>query len=142
MVKNMFVFQVVFFFFLFVFRERLYDVLYIYTLNLNYLAACFDSPIQQPSSGHNIRKKNYTYVSTYVVSVFLRWNHNLYIIKYIWYIMRRKLLDNKSFQLIMYHTYVYIHIYILFSVALRPNAGHGLLILEVSRSHTTTHHSR
>jgi hypothetical protein len=29
-----------------------------------------------------------------------------------------------------------------FSVALRPNAVHGLLILEVSRSHTTTHHSR
>ena len=28
------------------------------------------------------------------------------------------------------------------SVALRPKAGHGLLILEVSRSHTTTHHSR
>ena len=25
-------------------------------------------------------------------------------------------------------------------VALRPNAGHGLLILEVSRSHTATHH--
>ena len=32
--------------------------------------------------------------------------------------------------------------YYLVSVALRPNAGHGLLILEVSRSHTTTHHSR
>jgi hypothetical protein len=29
-----------------------------------------------------------------------------------------------------------------FFVALRPNAGHDLLILEVSRSHTTTHHSR
>jgi len=29
-----------------------------------------------------------------------------------------------------------------FSVALRPNAGHGLLILEVSSSHTTTHHSQ
>ena len=29
-----------------------------------------------------------------------------------------------------------------FFVALRPNPGHGLLILEVSRSHTTTHHSR
>ena len=29
-----------------------------------------------------------------------------------------------------------------FSVALRPNAGHGLLILDVSRSHTTTQHSR
>ena len=27
-------------------------------------------------------------------------------------------------------------------VALRPNAGYGLLIHEVSRSHTTTHHSR
>jgi hypothetical protein len=31
---------------------------------------------------------------------------------------------------------------VFFSVALRPNAGHGLLILEVSRSYTTTHHSR
>jgi hypothetical protein len=29
-----------------------------------------------------------------------------------------------------------------FVVAPRPNAGHGLLILEVSRSHTTTFHSR
>jgi len=29
-----------------------------------------------------------------------------------------------------------------FSVALRPNAGYGLLILQVSRSHTTTHNSR
>ena len=27
-------------------------------------------------------------------------------------------------------------------VALRPNAGHGLPILEFSRSHTATHHSR
>ena len=40
----------------------------------------------------------------------------------------------------------YIHIinankciFFLFAVALRPTAGHGLLILEVSRSHTTTH---
>ena len=30
----------------------------------------------------------------------------------------------------------------IFLVALRPNAGHRLLILEVSRSHTTTQHSR
>jgi hypothetical protein len=29
-----------------------------------------------------------------------------------------------------------------FFVALRPNAGHGFLILEVFRSHTTTHHNR
>ena len=29
-----------------------------------------------------------------------------------------------------------------FPLALRPYAGHGLLILEVSRSHTTTRHSR
>jgi hypothetical protein len=31
---------------------------------------------------------------------------------------------------------------VLFSVALRPIAGHGLLIYEVFRSHTTTQHSR
>jgi len=30
-----------------------------------------------------------------------------------------------------------LQIRFFFSVALRPNAGHGLLILEVSRSHTT-----
>ena len=30
----------------------------------------------------------------------------------------------------------------IFFVALRPNAGHGLLIYEVSRSHTSQHHSR
>jgi len=30
----------------------------------------------------------------------------------------------------------------IFFVALRPNAGHGLLIHEVSRSHTKTHHIR
>ena len=34
------------------------------------------------------------------------------------------------------------HVPSFFSVVLRPNAGHGLLILEVSRSHTTTQHSR
>jgi hypothetical protein len=31
---------------------------------------------------------------------------------------------------------------IFFSVALRPHAGHGFIILEVSRTHTTTHHTR
>jgi hypothetical protein len=31
---------------------------------------------------------------------------------------------------------------VLFFMALRSNAGHGLLIHEVSRSHTTTQHSR
>ena len=35
---------------------------------------------------------------------------------------------------------LHIRVYI-YSVALRPNAGHGLLIFEVSRSHTVTHHS-
>ena len=33
-------------------------------------------------------------------------------------------------------------VFFLFSVALRPHAGHGLFILEVSRSHRATHHSR
>jgi len=37
---------------------------------------------------------------------------------------------------------IYIYIYIYFAVALRLNAGHCLLILEVSRSHKTTHKSR
>jgi len=39
------------------------------------------------------------------------------------------------------YIYIYIYIYIPL-VALRPNAGQGLLILEVSRLHTTTHHSQ
>ena len=34
------------------------------------------------------------------------------------------------------------NIFFFFAVALRPNAGHGRLIHKVSRSHTTTHHSR
>ena len=38
--------------------------------------------------------------------------------------------------------YLCVYVHTFFSVALRPNAGHGLLILDVSRSHTTTHHSR
>jgi len=37
---------------------------------------------------------------------------------------------------------IYVTHFFFFPVALRPNAGHGLLILEVSRSHTTTYHSR
>jgi len=37
---------------------------------------------------------------------------------------------------------VHFFFLLLFAVALRPNAGHGLFILDVSRSHTTTHHSR
>jgi len=32
--------------------------------------------------------------------------------------------------------------YIVFPVALPPKEGQGLLILDVHRSHTTTHHSR
>jgi len=35
-----------------------------------------------------------------------------------------------------------IFIIIFLRVALRSNADHGLLILEVSRSHTTKHHTR
>jgi hypothetical protein len=42
-------------------------------------------------------------------------------------------------------TFLSVHCYyysdIFFPVTLRPNAGHGLLILEVSRSHITMHHS-
>ena len=49
--------------------------------------------------------------------------------------------DDRVCVIISIYIYIYIYIYI-FAVALRPNAGHGLLILEVSRSHTTTHHIR
>ena len=37
---------------------------------------------------------------------------------------------------------IYVTDPLFFPVALRPIAGHGLLILEVSLSHTATHHSR
>ena len=52
-------------------------------------------------------------------------------------------LTNTLFNLNPFNNYIYIYIYIylFISVALRPNAGYGL-ILEVSRSHTTTRHSR
>ena len=47
-------------------------------------------------------------------------------------------------KILKYITTSFFHILSnsFFFVALRPNAGHCLLILEVSRSHTTTHHSR
>jgi len=46
-------------------------------------------------------------------------------------------------SIICFHTYVLkqAHGYIFFFVQLRPNAGYGLLIHEVSRSHTSTHHT-
>ena len=48
----------------------------------------------------------------------------------------------EAYILYYIHNTYYIYIYFFFfAVALRPNAGHDLLILEVSRSHTTTHHS-
>jgi len=35
-----------------------------------------------------------------------------------------------------------LEILFYFLMVVRPNAGHGLIILKASRSHTTTHHSR
>jgi len=47
------------------------------------------------------------------------------------------------FSSTMFQMHLRLSNYILtFFVALRLNTGHGLLILEVSRSRTTTHHSR
>jgi len=54
----------------------------------------------------------------------------------------------KTYYYYYYYYYYYfilfvsLLIFFFFAVALRPNAGHGLLILEVSRSHTTKHHIR
>jgi len=52
--------------------------------------------------------------------------------------------SSSSFYGFVYTLYIYIYIYLyvfffffFFTVALRPNAGHDHLILEVSRSHTT-----
>jgi len=47
-----------------------------------------------------------------------------------------------SSSLLSKNTKIKKYFFFLCPVALRPNEGHGLLILEVSRSHTTTHHSR
>ena len=46
--------------------------------------------------------------------------------------------------IINYYYFIIIIIIIIIAVVvtLRPNAGHGLLVLEVSRSHITTHHSQ
>jgi hypothetical protein len=51
-----------------------------------------------------------------------------------------KVIFSKRF--IIFHSFMFVVRLSFLNVALRPNAGHGLLILEVSRSHTTTHHSR
>ena len=54
-----------------------------------------------------------------------------------------------SILMLFSHIYIYIYIYMCVCVcvcvcvprvALRPNGSCGLLILDVSRSHTTTHH--
>ena len=53
------------------------------------------------------------------------------------------LLSKPSTRLDIVDIHVSMHLhFFFFAVALRPNAGHDLLILEVSGSHTTTHHSR
>ena len=40
------------------------------------------------------------------------------------------------------HKGILLRLYIFFNVAFRPDAGHGLLILDVSRSHSTMYNSR
>ena len=40
------------------------------------------------------------------------------------------------FGVLILEAVVYIYIYFFFAVSLRPNAGHGLLILEVFLDHT------
>jgi hypothetical protein len=46
------------------------------------------------------------------------------------------------YLLTTYYISFFLSSFFVLPVALRPNAGHGFLILEVSRSHTTKHHSR
>jgi len=72
------------------------------------------------------------------------WDLNLLLItgilKYATSVIQTHMIHRNLFDLCD-EKYVYTGIF-YFAVALRPNAGHGLLILEVSRSHTTTHRSR
>ena len=64
-------------------------------------------------------------------------NIKIYMHTYITYLFIRKI------YICIHYSYIHKYLFIFFfAVALRPNAGHDLLILEVSRSHTTTHHSR
>ena len=52
-------------------------------------------------------------------------------------------LPGNLFMLPIIHLKKYnLFTFLFFLVALRPKAVHGPLILEVSRSHKTTHHSR
>ena len=57
------------------------------------------------------------------------WKKNVFILNYfiVVYELSILLLFNKHSKL-----YIYIYIYFFFPVALRPDAGHGFLILEVS----------
>jgi len=50
-------------------------------------------------------------------------------------------LEDAKFYFILFY-FILFYFILFFSVALRPSAGHGLLILDVSRSHTTTRHNR
>ena len=53
----------------------------------------------------------------------------------------RSTISDVTFNFIFY--FIYLLFYFIFSMALQPITGHGLLILdEISRSHTKTHHSR
>jgi hypothetical protein len=90
------------------------------------------------------------------------WSNNVFCInikvnltstpKYPMWVLPSRLFDKKNVYLIItcpmlatcpvHLTFLHMSIPILFFVALSLNAGHDLLILEVSRSHTTTHHSR
>ena len=49
--------------------------------------------------------------------------------------------SKRNLSLVHFNFYTFPFL-IFLAVALRPNAGHGLLFLEVSRSHATTHHRR
>jgi len=77
---------------------------------------------------------------------------NTFYLRHTVYCKPMKILSRYAHTHARTYLYIYIHmcvcvcvcknIDIFFFVALQPNAGHGLLILDVSRSHTTTHYSR
>jgi len=78
---------------------------------------------------HATDRKTYSYTSN-SANLFLKISSHR---KHNWFTLQK--LTNK------YYLGKQAGLITIFFVALRPNVGHGL-ILEVSRSHTTTHHSQ
>ena len=92
---------------------------------------------------HQFIVKMYTYLQGYTFQLYRTVIRPLLKkqihIKFYLYSWDPKCLQSEILSIQFFYFIIY---FLFFFVALQPNACHGLLILEVSRSHTTTDHSR